>query len=153
MKVDWPEYHKFQDEDWFDEEAFIAQGVSTPQALIPEERWKATLPSDSPIDTGAIHDDEPDDDPLTDGDHYIVERLEVHKQRVAVRKDEASTPKEAARVVRDGGGEYLPMQSDSYVKDLMDHEGPVQWRIFDSETTDTGKSVVEASRMTVSALD
>ena len=83
-----------------------------------------------------------DEEPPTDGDHYIVERLEVHKQRVVVQKDEASSPKEATRVVLEGGGEYLPMQSDSYVKDLIDHEGPVRWGVID---TDGEKSVVEAS--------
>lgn len=55
-------------------------------------------------------------------DDFIVRRLEVHEQPVVVRAEEAEGPKEAARIVRDGGGTVL-LGSMTYHTDLLEYGG------------------------------
>lgn len=53
---------------------------------------------------------------------FIVRRLEVHEQPVVVRATAAEGPKEAARIVRDGGGTVL-FGTTSYHSDLLEYSG------------------------------
>lgn len=52
---------------------------------------------------------------------FVVSRLEVHEQPVLVKADDAEGPKEAAQIVRDGGGTVL-FGIMSYHTDLAEYQ-------------------------------
>lgn len=86
IKIDWPEYQSYMDEDWWDKEVFMSETPGGhPVAFIPEARM----------------------DPEIAEDDYVVNRLEIYEQPVVVSADEVRSPEEAVEIVKEGGGHII----------------------------------------------
>ena len=113
VKLEWPDYQQYQDEDWWGDEAFVVDDGGNSFAFVPADRVR--------------------EEPSEEG-HYIVEKMEIHRQKVFIDKDDADSAREAVDLVQDGAGVYVgDLGSSSFYTDWA---APDDLMVYDGDTNE-----------------